>query len=102
VLGRGHTQQAGGPHAEVMALRPPRPHTALHGGATGRRHRPGGGGPRRWPITAWPARLAAAGVQVEPGRQGSAGAEPRLLLPRAAAAPLGAHEGGDEPGWANW
>ena len=34
VLGRGHTQQAGGPHAEVMALRDVRAHGASARGAT--------------------------------------------------------------------
>ena len=35
VIGRGHTQQAGGPHAEVMALRD----AAARGEIGARRHR---------------------------------------------------------------
>ena len=34
VIGRGHTQQAGGPHAEVMALRDARSHGERVAGAT--------------------------------------------------------------------
>lgn len=34
VIGRGHTQQAGGPHAEVMALRDAQAHGEAVGGAT--------------------------------------------------------------------
>jgi diaminohydroxyphosphoribosylaminopyrimidine deaminase/5-amino-6-(5-phosphoribosylamino)uracil reductase len=95
VLGEGFTQQAGGPHAEVMALRdaarqghdvrghglchagalrPPGAHRAVLRCADCRGHWQGSGQPRRpQPLVAGQgfARLRAAGVAVEVG-QGAA------------------------------